>query len=319
MSPAGGPDRTPVLIVRYRGDPRLESCLRALKAQRGVALDVVLVENAAGDGPPEPWLAPGGAVASLARVARRANPGFAAAFNEAWASARGDVVVSVNPDCRLDEGAIAAARTALDRDAAAGAVAFRLWRPGREALDSAGIRMSPLWLRAADRGRGGAGTGRFLEPASVDAACLAGAALRRTAVERARDGAGEVLDSRYFAYQEDVDLGWRLRRAGFRVLYEPRASGEHDRGWREGRRHEIPADLRRASLRNRWFTILKNLSWPALAWRLPFLIALEALLFARLVVFEREVLPAYGMILRGARESRARRIPSHDRGRSASP
>ena len=46
---------------------------------------------------------------------------------------------------------------------------------------------------------------------------------RRAALEAARDGAGEVLDERLLAYKEDVDLGWRIRRAGYRIVYEPAA------------------------------------------------------------------------------------------------
>jgi GT2 family glycosyltransferase len=213
----------------------------------------------------------------------------------------------VNPDCRLDPEAVRTARDALAADPLAAAAAPRLWRPGRELLDSAGIDVSPLILRARDRGRGAPGAGRFLEPDRVDAPCLAAALFRRTAIEQCRDGGGEVLDSRYFAYQEDVDLGFRIRRAGFHVLYEPRAVGEHDRGWREGRRRDVPVALRRLSLRNRWFTILKNLSWPGLIWRLPFLCAFELLFFAKLLVTEPSVLPGYAMALAGARGTIARR------------
>ena len=35
------------------------------------------------------------------------------------------------------------------------------------------------------------------------------------------------FDDEYFAYYEDVDLGWRLWAAGWRVLFEPRAVARH--------------------------------------------------------------------------------------------
>jgi GT2 family glycosyltransferase len=312
-------DSVSVAIVRYADDPRLESCLAGLKAQEGVVLDVVIVENGAAPGapPPEPWKAPGGAIRTLGTVRREANPGFAAAFNEAWERLRGDWVVSLNPDCRLDPDAVRAARDALAADAKAGAVALRLVRPGRDVLDSAGIRVSPVLLRARDLGRGGPAAGRYLEPTTVDAACLAGAMLRRAAADQARDGAGEILDTRYFAYQEDVDLGWRMRRAGYHVRYEPRAVGEHERGWREGRRRDMPVFLRRTSLRNRWFTILKNVSWPGLAWRLPFLCVRELAAFLWLLVTEPAVTPAFASAVAGIpgtirRRPLARRA-AHDR------
>jgi GT2 family glycosyltransferase len=303
-----------VAVVRWADDPRLEACLAGLKAQQGVVLDVVIVENGAAPGPAplEAWKRPGGAVRTLGIVRRPANPGFAAAFNEAWDRLPGDWIVSVNPDCRLDPDALRAAREALVADPKAGAIALRLLRPGRQALDSAGIRVSPVLLRARDLGRGGPAAGRHLEPATVDAACLAAAMLRREAVERARDGAGEILDSRYFAYQEDVDLGWRLRRAGYQVRYEPGAVGEHERGWREGRRRAMPVFLRRASLRNRWFTILKNVSWPGLLWRLPFLCAFELATFFFLLVTEPRVVPAFAAAFAGIPGTLRRRRLARD-------
>jgi GT2 family glycosyltransferase len=322
---AGGPDGVrpglvSVVIVRYADDPRAEACLEALKRQEAVSLEAVFVENGSSrrpDDPPEAWKRPGGAVGAVASITREANPGFAAAFNEACERAHGELILSATPDCRLDPDAVRRARDRLLADPCAGAVAFRLWRPGRQALDSAGIVMSPVLLRARDRGRGEPGEGRFLDPVPVDAACLAGALLRASALERARDGAGEILDRRYFAYQEDVDLGWRMRRAGFRIVYEPAAVGEHERRWREGGRRDVPVPLRRASLRNRWFTILKNVSWPGLLWRLPFLAAFEIVLFARLLVTEPAVVPAWAAAIVGIRGTLARRTgsPGHDAAR----
>jgi GT2 family glycosyltransferase len=313
LTPGPGLVRPPLIsavVVRYADDPRAEACLEALKLQEGVDLEVILVENGsrrAAGMPAEPWKAPGGAVRAVESVTREANPGFAAAFNEACGRARGGMILSATPDTRLDPDAVRRAREGLLADPGAGAVAFRLWRPGRQVLDSAGIVLSPVILRARDRGRGEPGEGSFLEPCPVDAACLAAALLSREALDASRDGAGEILDRRYFAYQEDVDLGWRMRRAGFRILYEPKAVGEHERRWREGGRREIPVSLRRASLRNRWFTILKNVSWPGLVWRLPFLAAFELLLFLKLLVTEPAVVPAFGSALAGIPATLARR------------
>ena len=36
-----------------------------------------------------------------------------------------------------------------------------------------------------------------------------------------------LLDESFFAYYDDADLSWRMRRAGWRILYEPAAVVEH--------------------------------------------------------------------------------------------
>jgi N-acetylglucosaminyl-diphospho-decaprenol L-rhamnosyltransferase len=38
------------------------------------------------------------------------------------------------------------------------------------------------------------------------------------------------MDEGYFLYSEDIDYCWRARRAGFRVIHEPRARAVHFRG-----------------------------------------------------------------------------------------
>ena len=66
------------------------------------------------------------------------------------------------------------------------------------------------------RGHGRRDTGAYDEPGDVFAACAGAALYRRQAV---LDAGG--FDESFFAYLEDVDLGLRLRTAGWRCAYEP--------------------------------------------------------------------------------------------------
>jgi GT2 family glycosyltransferase len=296
---AEGP-RVAALVVALGEDPRLESCLAALDRALPPGSPVLVVQN--GVEGPGPALPEGGP-----RFLRRSgNPGFAAAFDEGFARLEAPYILSVNPDCRVEPSSVLAAAERLDRDPGAAAVAFRLLRPEGDLLDSAGIRLGFL-RRASDRGQGLPARGRYLEEDLVDAPCLAAALLRRSALLDVRDLRGEVLDSRFFAYKDDVDLGWRLRRRGHRVVYLPGAVAIHDRGWREGGRGRIPAAIRRASLRNRWFMILRNESVPDLLLRLvPYLI-LEVATLLWCLLRERELLPAWREGASGLAESWRRR------------
>lgn len=312
------PPRIAAVVVVHRDDPRLLRCLDALRASEGVVVSTVVVENEATGPAPELGgeAGRGGAVVAATRVRRAENPGFAAGFLDGLlAAGAADYVLSLNPDCRVDPGAVAAAAAALDGDPSLGAVAFRLLRPGRETLDSAGVVEHPLWWRAADRGAEGGAGGAFLDADDVDAPCLAGALLRRSALEAAQDGAGEILDRRYFAYQEDVDLGRRLRRAGYRVRYVPEATAVHERGWRRGGRAAIAPFLRRASLRNRLWTIAKNGTAAGIFVRLPFLLLFEAAKATYLLLREPETLSAYLDAARGLSETLRRRSAPRRRRR----
>jgi len=66
------------------------------------------------------------------------------------------------------------------------------------------------------RGHGRRDEGRYDAPGEVFAACAGAALYRRDAVL----AAGGFEES-FFAYLEDVDLGLRLRLAGWRCVYEP--------------------------------------------------------------------------------------------------
>ena len=75
------------------------------------------------------------------------------------------------------------------------------------------------------RGRFERDSGRYDAPGEVFSAC-AGAALYRRAAVAAAGG----FDERLGTYLEDVELGLRLRLAGWRCRWEPRAVARHAGG-----------------------------------------------------------------------------------------
>lgn len=289
-----------VIVVALGDDPDVPACLSALSGGTQVPLQIILVENAA-DGP-----APTLPVDVAHRLRRKWNNGFTGGVEDALALATAPFVLSLNPDCQMLPGALEVALAALSESGEVGAIAFRLLRPDGQILDSAGIRLGFL-NRPKDVGGGGPAHGMYLSRRFVDGACMAGALFRRAALLDARDGMGEVLDRSFFAYKEDADLGWRLRRAGYRILYEPTAVAIHRRGWREGMRHKIPVWLRVMSLRNRWLMILKNEPLWLLATKLAIYVPVELLLLAVLLLREPRVLRAYPEIFRHMRTTLSRR------------
>lgn len=295
MIPAENSRRISILVVSLGEDPRLPECLGAALRACGEAAPVILVQNGV-EGPGPPLLADS-AGQRLTRIRRPQNPGFTGAWNEGFRRVRTPFVVSLNPDCYLDEDSIIRALEAFDQHPGLGAVALRLLRPGRQVLDSAGIRLGFL-RRPHDRGAGQPEAACFGGEEVVDAACLAGAVLRTEAVLSAEDQPGEALDARFFAYKEDVDLGWRMANLGYPSLYLPNATAIHERGWKPGERSSIPVRLRRLSLRNRWLMIAKNESLPSFLVRLIPYLLWEAASILYVLTKERDLWPAYGEALR---------------------
>jgi GT2 family glycosyltransferase len=123
-------------------------------------------------------------------------------------------VALVNSDVVLEPGWLGAMAPALAPGV--GAVACKLVAlDDPSLLDDTGdfLRRDGV---CEQRGRGRRDDGRWDAPGEVFAAC-AGAALYRRSAVLAVGG----FDERLFSYLEDVELGLRLRLAGWRAVYEP--------------------------------------------------------------------------------------------------
>src|SRR5262249_34453983 len=132
-------------------------------------------------------------------------------------------------------------RTELPREVVAGAA--------RDVINNAGTRIDGEG-RFGDRGIFEFDEGQFGSTEGVRALCGASVLLRR----RMLDAIGG-FDVRYFMYFEDVDLSWRARRAGWRVVYAPRSRLRHVHA---GTSHEGSPLWVFFVTRNRLFFLIKH-------------------------------------------------------------
>jgi GT2 family glycosyltransferase len=82
------------------------------------------------------------------------------------------------------------------------------------------------------------------------------------------------FDGDYFAHMEEIDLCWRLKRAGYKIMVEPKAVVYHVGGGTLDYSSPFKVFL---NFRNSLFTILKNESWVKLSWFLLFRFCLDGL------------------------------------------
>jgi GT2 family glycosyltransferase len=197
-----------IVIPTWNARDMLARCLTALADEPGT---VIVVDNASTDG-----------TAALVReafpavrlVALAENAGFGRAVNAGVAAGEAEAIVLVNNDVLVEPGFVGAITAPL-ADPAVGMVAGRTTIPGSGETDGAGIELD-RGLVPYGRGRRGAPEGRLAMPSG------GAAAYRRTAFEAAGG-----FDPALFAYAEDVDLGLRLRAAGWRVAEAAGARGVH--------------------------------------------------------------------------------------------
>ncbi len=214
--------RTIAVVVNWNGGDENLRCIAALLAQ-GAALERILfVDNASSDG-------------SLETVQRRfpsveilrqsENLGYGGGNNRGIARALelgAQAVLVVNNDLTLDAGCLAVLQRALASDAQLGAVGPRVLVRGRRVIWAAGGSLTWRQNLTTLRGFGAPDGPEFQSDVDVDYLPGCALLLRREALEQVG-----MFDDSYFAYTEDVDLGVRLSRAGFRSRVIGAVAAQH--------------------------------------------------------------------------------------------
>lgn len=292
-----------VHIVTWSNMKTIGEALSSLRAQTYKDMSVLVVDNASTDGTLDYVRKEFPEVHVLRNFK---NLGFARAHNQAIeftehrATSRGDdetAVLVANPDIVLEPGCVAELVSALGRHPEAAGAGPKLLRLKKEEnpdsgfrdsiktdiIDSAGLN---IWKsrRVTDRGSGESDRGQYAKEEEVFG--ISGAlALYRLSALHGISGKQGFFDNAFFAYKEDVDISWRMRRAGFSFWYAPSAIAYHIRGTggAEARgvfkaiaeRSSRTPLVREFSARNHWLTIFKNDSLANVILHLPYFLPYE--------------------------------------------
>lgn len=209
-----------VIVVNWNSGDLLRECLVALERQRRKADRILVLDNASSDDS----LARAAAACPRAEVVRlERNLGFAAANNAGLRLASDcDWVALLNPDAFAEPDWLDVLAQAAETHEGYASFASQLRAADAEGLlDGTGdlYHVSGAAWRA---GHGEPVADEHHQPCDVFSACAAAALYRRDALLEVGG-----FDESYFCYMEDVDLGFRLRLAGYRCLYVPRAVVRH--------------------------------------------------------------------------------------------
>jgi len=229
-----------VIIVSWNTREFISKCLQSLQTVLEPALDdsrrlaggqyrarVLVVDNASTDDSALmvrqdfPW---------VRLIENRENLGFAPANNQAIRESCGRFVLLLNSDTVVHPGALETLVAFLDAHPKAGAAGARLLNPDGSVQPACHPMLTPwreFWrLSFLDnvirKSTYGARTWKASVPQQVEAikgACLL---LRRQALDQVG-----LLDESYFMYTEEVDLCYRLARAGWQLWWIPQATVVH--------------------------------------------------------------------------------------------
>jgi GT2 family glycosyltransferase len=251
--------RVSLIVLNWNGRQHLEACLTSLGALAypGNRLEIILCDNGSKDGSAD-YVRDRFPTVRVIRLDR--NYGFAEGNNRAAQQATGDWVGFLNNDMRVEPGWLDNMLAPLAEQPQIACLGSRILNWNGSAIDfiGGGVNFEGHGFQL-DHGRP---QSAHDQSRRVLFAC-GGAMLIRREVFREVGG----FDRDYFAFFEDVDLGWRLNLLGYDVWYTSGATVFHRH---HGTARKIPYHkLRVLFERNALFTIYKSFDDANLAAALP--------------------------------------------------
>lgn len=258
-----------IVIVNFNTRDLLAQCLLSILGSRESAvsnfqspisnLQVLVVDNASQDDS-----------AAMLRerfpqvqvIQNLDNVGFARANNQGIRASTGHYILLLNPDTEIQPDALNRLVAFLDAHPEAGAVGLQLLNPdgtlqpsGRRfpTLASAIGELLPLPKGLRARVRGDLERRDYRLVCEVDEVSGAAMCLRRTALDEIG-----LLDEAFFFLGEDIDLCWRLRKAGWKTFYLPDARVIHH--WGSSRNTVAPFRISLLSQRAHYLLFRKHRS-----------------------------------------------------------
>jgi len=259
-----------IVIPHYRG-PIVLDCLESVYSHTQGAFEVIVVDDG-GDGSAQE------AKTRFPQIRLISNPhnlGFAASCNRGMRAAEGRYFVLLNNDVEVTPGWLDALLAFAESHPRVGACQPKIRSfTDRARFDYAGAAGGLMDLLGYPYCLGRVfhlieeDTGQYDTPVPIFWASGTALFLRREAVEEVGD-----LDEEFFMHMEEIDLCWRLHRAGWEIWSVPSSVVYHRSGW------SLPQSFRKMYFnhRNNLVLLLKNYDLPSLLGLFPLRVLLEVL------------------------------------------
>lgn len=238
--------RLSVIIVSYNVENYIGQALDSVKASlRDVDHEIFVVDNASTDGS-------AGIVENkfpeVNLIRNDENLGFAKANNIALRLAKGEFIALVNPDTIVEKETFPVMLDAFGKYPEAGMIGCKVLnedgtfqlscRRGFPTLWAGWTRITGLSFVFPKSRVFAQYNMTYLDPdeiAEVDAVSGSFMVLRKEILDPAKKGSAlsgnaGYLDERFFMYGEDIDWCWRIKQAGWKILYYPETSITHFKG-----------------------------------------------------------------------------------------
>ena len=209
-----------VVILNWNGKRFLKDCLSSLSRVKYKPLEVILVDNNSSDGSGEyikkyfPW---------VKLVANKENYGFAKGNNLGFQAATGKYVLFLNNDTRVIPDFLDILIRDFEEDPTVGCIQTQMRVLNQpQLLDEAGAYLTPTGFLYHYGYRKSYRLPAYQFPREIFSAKGACMLIPRQVLKRVG-----AFDEDFFIFFEETDLCYRIWLAGYKVIYEPRATIFH--------------------------------------------------------------------------------------------
>lgn len=225
-----------IIIVNYNVKHFLEQCLCSVqKAVAHIPAEILVIDNHSTDNSLA-YLQP--KFPSVQFIANKENTGFAKACNQGLAQAKGQYILFLNPDTIVPEDCFAKCISFLEANPQAGALGVKMLDGGGRFLKESKrafpspftslyklFGLSLLFPRSKTFSRYHLGHLDADKINEIDVLAGAFMMIKKEVLDKVGS-----FDETFFMYGEDVDLSYRIQKAGFKNYYFPETSILHFKG-----------------------------------------------------------------------------------------
>ena len=226
-----------VVIVNYNVKYFLEQALYSVKkACNGIDAEIIVVDNHSVDGSCE--MVKHKFANQVILIENKENVGFSKANNQAIRIAKGEFILLLNPDTVVEEACFSKTITFMEQTPNAGCVGVKMIDGSGKFLPESKrglptptvafykiFGLAALFPKSKRFGKYHLGFLDKNKTHQVDVLAGAFMMLRKTVLDKIG-----LLDEDYFMYGEDIDLSYRVTKAGFFNYYFPETTIIHYKG-----------------------------------------------------------------------------------------
>jgi GT2 family glycosyltransferase len=268
-----------VLMLNWNTSSHTIECLKSFENQTFKDFEIIVVDNGSTR---EDYLRLKQGISKvkckiiLKRLEK--NSGITGGMNFGYKFLKGDYIIFMNNDMIVTKSFLKEILAPFDRHQDVGAIVpkVKFWNNGpTDEVQFSGGKLT-FYGTLINKGMEKYGSRVYNREDEVDCATAACFLVTR----RALDKIGEVFPQFYSVYFEDIDLSWRVKSEGFKIIYAPKSVVYH--------KGSVSINFNKASVgkykfitRNKYLTFWRNLAVHEFAIVFPFLVAFDVLKAAK--------------------------------------